>query len=768
MAEPVGMIGTAAGLVSLGLQLYGEISNYLDAVKGRQQDLDFARHQCANLKRCIDAIDAAITSPTFLPMGSRDILDASVQDCQRELSALKELVLRLQGPSSTASTVSAKLREKGRKLAFPFLRKGMQELENRLESTINVLQLSSQTFGLDVLLTTHVNLGNVKSAMNDVRTTTVDACTKIDNLSTNVESIRLSTDQSNRVLPVIEERTANAAVLMVQQAEALSQAGHYVSTLVDDSRLHIDNRLDKVENLLAYIADQVTSRHKSVNIERDYAKFRGRYPIDYAVMPHLHGACHIEDDIECSGCDILGALLESDCALYPSFFLGIFFGCTRNYGGTADCALKKVILFLKERRQRLTEYAKKHLPPTQAAELGLYGTNVLDEAAGAVQTALQERSIFIPLSLRVYDADSESWQDWNFKSLHSYLSDRGTAAYVWELGFRDLGVDLATGFYELWDFILDDDTTQNDWRRSKIISHVYWLLERGADLGKPLPCPIPAHINQTSWTAAHLLSAYLARYNNSERGEIGNHLQGEIAQATTSISILDDCRCACTSNGCSPLLILLNGMVVWRRQWWEKWRRQWLEKPSPTLDDYVYDFQWFCEFWAISVESRPWDNSSKPTQVFRLILRYMTFTALGLRHSCCRLAQFEATRDWDIKDMDEIMEEQQEEILRLEDVLKDLEQDYMEISDLGTFVDVYWGPKVRLVMDELNARKLDEDDLKAAQEAGIEWHCFETEPIKNDYSRSSDLEYWMEKLNTIVPEPGSDIPSAPDLPVPDT
>ncbi|KAF5514512.1 hypothetical protein CGCF413_v001609 [Colletotrichum fructicola] len=157
-----------------------------------------------------------------------------------------------------------------------------------------------------------------------------------------------------------------------------------------------------------------------------------------------------------------------------------------------------------------------------------------------------------------------------------------------------------------------------------------------------------------------------------------------------------------------------------------------------------------------------------PTPVFELILRYMTFTALGLRHSCCRLAQFDVVQDWDIKDMDEIMEEQHEETLRLEAFLEELEQDHRNSPDLETFVDVCWGPKVSMVIDELNARKLDEDDLKAAQETGIEWHCFETKTVENDYSRSSDLEYWMEKLNAIVPEPGSDIPLAPDLPVRDT
>ncbi|KAK1996914.1 hypothetical protein LX36DRAFT_682104 [Colletotrichum falcatum] len=149
MAEPVGITGTAAGLVSLGLQLYGEISKYLNAVKGRQKDLGRARRHCQTLQMCIDAI-AAAASPSRGNNAQTDAaLNACVLSCESELRALEALVARLQGPPTPAGgSLSAKLREKGREYAFPFHRESILELERTLESTNGVLQTALQTLGL--------------------------------------------------------------------------------------------------------------------------------------------------------------------------------------------------------------------------------------------------------------------------------------------------------------------------------------------------------------------------------------------------------------------------------------------------------------------------------------------------------------------------------------------------------------------------------------------------------------------------------------------
>ncbi|EWY92315.1 hypothetical protein FOYG_05891 [Fusarium oxysporum NRRL 32931] len=44
MAEAFGIDGSAFGTVSLGLQLFNEISKYLDSVEGRDEDLERAKN----------------------------------------------------------------------------------------------------------------------------------------------------------------------------------------------------------------------------------------------------------------------------------------------------------------------------------------------------------------------------------------------------------------------------------------------------------------------------------------------------------------------------------------------------------------------------------------------------------------------------------------------------------------------------------------------------------------------------------------------------
>ncbi|KAK2054671.1 hypothetical protein LY76DRAFT_522066 [Colletotrichum caudatum] len=149
MAEPVGITGTAAGLVLLGLQLHGEISKYLNAVKGRQKDLDRARRHHQALQMCMDALAAATSSSRGNNAQIDAALNTCILSCESELSALRALVDRLQGPSTPAGgALSAKLREKGRQYAFPFHRESIIELEKTLESTNEVLQTALQTLGL--------------------------------------------------------------------------------------------------------------------------------------------------------------------------------------------------------------------------------------------------------------------------------------------------------------------------------------------------------------------------------------------------------------------------------------------------------------------------------------------------------------------------------------------------------------------------------------------------------------------------------------------
>ncbi|KAH0427141.1 hypothetical protein CcaCcLH18_09888 [Colletotrichum camelliae] len=148
MADPLGIAGTAAGLVSLGLQLYGEISKYIKAVKGREEDLRAARQNAEVLRKCLNTIKGATASTNLTQTASKEAVDECVVSCKEELKQLEELLTRLRGSTVPADTLSAKVKAKGRQLMYPFHKDSIVDLEKRLASTNDVLQTALHALGM--------------------------------------------------------------------------------------------------------------------------------------------------------------------------------------------------------------------------------------------------------------------------------------------------------------------------------------------------------------------------------------------------------------------------------------------------------------------------------------------------------------------------------------------------------------------------------------------------------------------------------------------
>lgn len=146
MAEPVGIVGTAAGIVSLGIQTYGGIAAYLDSYKDREHDLKIATAQLANLRGSLAIIDQA--KPRLATKSHLDTtsLACSIKSCEDELKKLDELLRRLS--SSSAPTSTSAIKDQRKKLTFPFHRPSLTKLEESLERTNNVLQTVLQSLEL--------------------------------------------------------------------------------------------------------------------------------------------------------------------------------------------------------------------------------------------------------------------------------------------------------------------------------------------------------------------------------------------------------------------------------------------------------------------------------------------------------------------------------------------------------------------------------------------------------------------------------------------
>ncbi|KAK1564256.1 uncharacterized protein LY79DRAFT_136399 [Colletotrichum navitas] len=267
MAEPVGITGTAAGLVSLGLQLYGEISKYLSAVKGRQKDLDRARRHHQTLQMCVDAIAAATSSSRGNNAQTDAALSACVLSCESELRALEALVARLQGPSTPADGVlSAKLREKGRQYAFPFHRESIIELERTLESTNGVLQTALQTLGLDAVSSIRSDLELVQITQEDIRTNVSSMAQSVNDVFTTVSRIE-------QIGPSINAQViASTSAMMVQQSEPWSRTTE-ISTRTEENTKEIlqefslfRNQQNRFEEILTEMA-RGSANHRARDVE---------------------------------------------------------------------------------------------------------------------------------------------------------------------------------------------------------------------------------------------------------------------------------------------------------------------------------------------------------------------------------------------------------------------------------------------------------------------------------------------------------------------
>lgn len=151
MAEAFGIASSAFGTVSLGLQLFKEISQYLDDIDGREEDLKGARNYATNIQLSLNALDVAIsTAPTGDPT-IKSAIDSCKTSCLSAVNNLLAVVKDLRGPITSAPiSNAARAKELCAKLKYPFKKQNMEKLEEVLLRTNSALQITLQVFQLYV------------------------------------------------------------------------------------------------------------------------------------------------------------------------------------------------------------------------------------------------------------------------------------------------------------------------------------------------------------------------------------------------------------------------------------------------------------------------------------------------------------------------------------------------------------------------------------------------------------------------------------------
>jgi hypothetical protein len=148
MADPLSIAGLAAGVISLRLQVAGGLSDYLDAVKGRTEELNSAKQQTNNMKNLLLTIQNLLPQVESSWPKSANMIELQVKSCNIELSALHALLSKLSQPGLSDSSIRLKIAEQKKKLTYPFNRSDIKRVEERLAKVNSALQTALQVTGL--------------------------------------------------------------------------------------------------------------------------------------------------------------------------------------------------------------------------------------------------------------------------------------------------------------------------------------------------------------------------------------------------------------------------------------------------------------------------------------------------------------------------------------------------------------------------------------------------------------------------------------------
>lgn len=171
MADPLSLAASVAGLVSLGIQVASGISQYLDAVKCRDDELGAARRQNELLTSTLAIIKETTSKLDSVSPEAAAVIKSNIEFHQTSLNALESFVAEQLG-STDVKTWRSRLKAKTGKLHYALDRPKLQQLCTRVGQTQSTLQLAIDGLGLSVAAATHESIAKINHRIPELQATT--------------------------------------------------------------------------------------------------------------------------------------------------------------------------------------------------------------------------------------------------------------------------------------------------------------------------------------------------------------------------------------------------------------------------------------------------------------------------------------------------------------------------------------------------------------------------------------------------------------------
>ncbi|KAG5754821.1 hypothetical protein H9Q70_002532 [Fusarium xylarioides] len=227
MAEPVGIIGSAVGICGFGLQLYKEISQYLNDVDGRDEDLKQARNYATNLKISLDALDDAISNAPSTSPDARTVVDSCKVACVAALKDLSAVIKELKGPLALPGSHASKAKELYARLSYPFKKQNMDKLVEQVFRTNTVLQAALTIFQINTGNATNTVVVRMRQTIADVNVASEKTNTTLCHMH---KTLQLQDDK----LSSIQRGLRDLSISYSEERHSLASQGQQTSNVTSD------------------------------------------------------------------------------------------------------------------------------------------------------------------------------------------------------------------------------------------------------------------------------------------------------------------------------------------------------------------------------------------------------------------------------------------------------------------------------------------------------------------------------------------------------
>ncbi|KAJ3571170.1 hypothetical protein NPX13_g5471 [Xylaria arbuscula] len=742
MADPLSVAGLVTGAISLCLQLTGGLIDYLDAVKGRTEDLSSAKRKATQTSSLLLAIrDLYPQLKTSWP-ASATLVDKHVKSCETELSALHAYLSELSQHPSSGSGLRFKFHEKQKMLTYPFNRSHITRLEERLASVNSTLQVAElcefssyedETWTTDYTVTYNGLRRLFQKAFAISLVSSVGAGGRsISPIFTYYPTIDRKTAPAFRILTLAEEMI-DYSDNQDDQMKALKLCFQSVFILYNQRRASPKD-LDMYGQSLMHLAVSIFSDNPiRSSVAGDEIGTDGhcgtckaspsngpkpmqRYP-ECVQEENAYGMTALFFAIKHPPC--LRLILEAEgtslltCKYYrwPPLYFAVYFGYKTSlqllleagcpiyfeslYDSYDSCIDDLILSTLRQRRDELKELALNNLTEAEAKSFGLYENKVLDGHALGVLELIRSRGVTIPSHLQ-----AES-----FTPVYMQYAHNDTLDKMWALGFRDVDHCDSFGQMPLMGTALS-------------YSGMRWLIDHGADYWTPFNERSDSTVIKIPVTPAHFLFYGVIReyafFDGNDDMAGGYTDEQWVVEKLMHVRAYDTCSCLCSQAGCTPLKAFLDGLC---------------SRPfSSSLPEDL------AKIWIQSLEI--FQNKLNENDLM-LVLRRLTFEALQITHTCCNFNR-DYNRDYPsrysdslhtMEEVDEINSEQSFLLATFADLLEELVQIAHEDRG-GTHLIVHnpeefwihrWLPLVTKTLEELDGDDLTAEERSAGEAIGVVW-----------------------------------------------